>query len=93
MACLRSRTPGLPQYPVRSLSAGSPRFLPLYVDRARDKRRQRERFYLVLYILILGGTGIRVGEARKLRWRDVSTTRTLISGDRFSATAAGYFRI
>jgi integrase len=53
------------------------RFLPLYVDRARDKRRQRERFYLALYILILGGTGIRVGEARKLRWRDVSTTRTL----------------
>jgi integrase len=53
------------------------RFLPLYVDRARDKRRQRERFYLALYVLILGGTGIRVGEARKLRWRDVSTTRTL----------------
>ena len=25
------------------------RFLPLFVDRARDKRRQRERFYLVLY--------------------------------------------
>jgi integrase len=30
------------------------RFLPLYVDRAQDKRRQRERFYLALYILIMG---------------------------------------
>ena len=53
------------------------RFLPLYVDRARDRRRQRERFYLALYVLIMGNTGIRVGEARRLRWRDVSTTRTL----------------
>jgi integrase len=53
------------------------RFLPLYIDRAQDKRRQRERFYLALYVLIMGNTGIRIGEARKLRWRDVSTTRTL----------------
>jgi len=53
------------------------RLLPTYVDRAQDKRRQRERFYLALYILIMGNTGLRVGEARRLRWRDVSTTRTL----------------
>jgi len=53
------------------------RFLPGYVDLAQDKRRRRERFYLVLYILIMGNTGIRVGESRKLRWRDVSNTRTL----------------
>jgi len=53
------------------------RFLPLYVDRAQDKRRQRERFYLALYVLIMGNTGLRIGEARRLRWRDVSTTRTL----------------
>ena len=52
-------------------------FLPTYVDRARDKRRQRERYYLALYILIMGNTGLRVGEARRLKWRDVSTTRTL----------------
>ena len=52
-------------------------FLPGYVDRARDRRRQRERFYLALYILVLGNTGIRTGEARRLKWRDVSTTRTL----------------
>lgn len=53
------------------------RFLPGYVELAQDTRRRRERFYLVLYILILGNTGIRVGEARKLKWRDVSSTRTL----------------
>jgi integrase len=53
------------------------RFFPGYVNRAQDKRRRRERFYLVLYILILGNTGIRIGEARKLKWRDVSNTRTL----------------
>jgi integrase len=53
------------------------RLLPLYIDRAQDKRRQRERFYLALYILIMGNTGLRIGEARRLRWRDVSTTRTL----------------
>jgi hypothetical protein len=63
--------PGIPEVEWHRLT----RFLPLYVVRARDKRRQRERFYLALYILILGNTGIRVGEA--LRWRDVSTTRTL----------------
>ena len=53
------------------------RFLPTYVDRAQDKRRQRERFYLALYILIMGNTGLRIGEARRLKWRDASTTRTL----------------
>jgi integrase len=52
-------------------------YLPIYVDRAQDKRRQRERFYLALYILVMSNTGIRIGEARRLRWRDVSTTRTL----------------
>lgn len=59
------------------INARLTRFLPLYVDRAQDKRRQRERFYLALYILILGNTGLRIGEARRLRWNDVSTTRTL----------------
>lgn len=65
--------PDIPQAEWNKLT----RFLPLYVDRAQDKRRQRERFYLALYILILGNTGIRIGEARKLKWMDVSATRTL----------------
>ena len=65
--------PDIPEAEWHSLT----RFLPLYVDRAKDRRRLRERFYLALYILILGNTGLRIGEARRLRWRDSSNTRTL----------------
>ena len=65
------------------------RFLPSYVDRAQDKRRQRERYYLALYILILGNTGIRIGEARRLKWRDVSATRTLTDEVRAMLTVRG----
>jgi integrase len=32
----------------------------------------RERILLTNYVLILANTGIRVGEARKLRWRDIA---------------------
>lgn len=42
-------------------------FLPTYLASAVDKRRRRERFYLKQYTLILGNTGIRVGEARRLQ--------------------------
>ena len=52
-------------------------YLPVFVDKAQDKRRRRERYYLVLYILILANTGIRIGEARRLQWRDISSTKTL----------------
>jgi integrase len=51
-------------------------YLSKYVAQARDRRRHRERFYLQHYILILGNSGIRVGEARTLRWGDISETRT-----------------
>jgi integrase len=49
-------------------------YLRKYVKEAQDKRRYRERFYLQHYILILANSGIRVGEARHLRWRDISST-------------------
>jgi integrase len=52
-------------------------YLRKYVKEAQDKRRHRERFYLQHYILILANSGIRVGEARHLRWRDISSTKTL----------------
>jgi integrase len=65
--------PDIPEHEWRRLV----RFLPGYIDRAQDKRRRRERFYLVLYFLILGNTGIRIGEARTLKWMDISNTRTL----------------
>lgn len=45
------------------------------------KRGQRDRIYLKNYILILGNSGLRTGEARSLRWRDVSSTKTL-TGER-----------
>ncbi len=32
---------------------------------------RRDRMLLVNYVLILGNTGIRVGEARNLKWRDI----------------------
>ena len=36
-----------------------------------DKKRHRERFYLQHYVLIMGNTGIRVGEMRNVRWIDL----------------------
>jgi integrase len=44
-------------------------------------RGKRDLLYLRYYILILGNSGLRTGEARKLTWRDISFTRTL-TGDR-----------
>ncbi len=40
----------------------------------------RDRYYLQQYILILGNSGIRTGEARRLKWQDIGTTKT-IDGD------------
>lgn len=36
----------------------------------------RDRFYLQQYVLILSNSGIRVGEARRLCWQDISSTQT-----------------
>jgi integrase len=59
------------------------------VKEAQDNRRHRERFYLQHYILILANSGIRVGEARHLRWRDVSSTKTLSDQKRVIFTVRG----
>jgi integrase len=64
-------------------------YLRHYVKKAQDKRRHRERIYLQHYILILANTGIRVGEARNLRWRDVSSTKTLSGDKRLVFTVRG----
>jgi integrase len=64
-------------------------YLRAYVKHAQDKRRHRERFYLQHYILILANSGIRIGEARHLRWRDVSSTRTLSGEKRLIFTVRG----
>jgi integrase len=65
------------------------RYLPTYIERAQDKRRLRERYYLAFFILILANTGIRVGEARKLHWRDISSTVTLTQEARAVLTVRG----
>jgi len=38
-----------------------------------DHKRHRERFYLHHYILIMGNTGIRIGEMRNVRWADLDS--------------------
>lgn len=65
------------------------KYLPIYIDKAQDKRRLRERYYLALFILILANTGIRIGEARKLRWRDISSTLTITGDMRAVLTVRG----
>lgn len=64
-------------------------YLRTYVKKAQDSRRHRERFYLQHYILILANSGIRVGEARHLRWRDISSTKTLTGEKRLVFTVRG----
>ena len=41
-----------------------------------DVKRHRERFYLQHYVLIMGNTGIRVGEMRNVRWVDLDKVET-----------------
>jgi integrase len=64
-------------------------YLDEHLNESRDAKRYRERLYLKQYILILGNTGIRVGEARRLRWRDVSATKTLTGEIRMVFTVRG----
>ena len=46
----------------------------------KSPRIHRERFYLQHYILILGNTGIRIGEMRNVRWSDLDKVE-ISSGD------------
>jgi integrase len=45
--------------------------------------------YLRYYVLILGNSGLRIGEARSLTWRDVSSTKTLTGEKRLIFTVRG----
>ena len=51
------------------------RNLNLFVRKAHGSVR-RDRILLVNYVLILANTGIRVGEARNLKWRDIRPITT-----------------
>lgn len=46
------------------------RFLREFV-KVENRKTRRERKMLIDYVLILANTGIRVGEARTLKWRDI----------------------
>ena len=41
-----------------------------------DHKRHRERFYVQHYVLVMGNTGIRIGEMRNCRWADLSSVET-----------------
>lgn len=49
------------------------RYLREFV-KVENRKTRRERRMLVDYVLILANTGIRVGEARTLKWRDIRET-------------------
>jgi integrase len=54
------------------------RFLREWVKKGKSGEgggKERERILLTNYVLILANTGIRVGEARILRWRDIHTDK------------------
>ena len=81
----KTSRPDIPEKEWRTLYT----HLRRYVRQAQDKRRYRERFYLQHYILILANSGIRVGEARRLSWRDISSTKTLTGQKRLIFTVRG----
>jgi integrase len=51
------------------------RFLREWVKRGHEKNggTRRDRIMLASYVLVLANTGIRIGEARKLKWSDLET--------------------
>jgi integrase len=64
-------------------------YLREYVSKSQDRRRYRERLYLQNWILVMGNTGIRVGEMRKVRWSDIGSVKTNDGSDRVSIFVDG----
>jgi integrase len=54
------------------------RYMRTFLSKAKHPSVRRDRNLLVNYVLILANTGIRVGEARELKWRDI---RPITSSD------------
>jgi integrase len=84
-ASRQSTRPDIPDYEWKLLI----KYLWRRVQDAPDHSRRRERFYLQQYIMILANSGIRIGEARSLRWRDISATSTVQGEPRVIFRVAG----
>jgi integrase len=54
-----------------------------------DHKRHRERFYLQQFILILGNTGIRIGEMRNVRWVDLDKVEISVGDERLLFSVDG----
>jgi integrase len=65
------------------------KYLRKYVSQSQDKRRYRERLYLQNWTLVMGNTGIRVGEMRNVRWSDVGSVKTTDGNERVSIFVDG----
>jgi integrase len=59
-----------------------------WVDEGEAKATWRQRYMLQQYILILANTGLRIGEARNIRWSDLRTVASP-DGDRLVAEVNG----
>tara|TARA_A100001015_G_scaffold236421_1_gene268587 strand:+ start:9135 stop:10412 length:1278 start_codon:yes stop_codon:yes gene_type:complete len=54
-----------------------------------DKKLYRERFYFQQYVLVMGNTGCRIGEMRKVRWLDLDKTVISQGDERLLFTVSG----
>ena len=59
-----------------------------WVRAGQELGKGRDRFILQQYVLILANTGMRIGEARNLRWRNLRTINTP-DGNRLIADVTG----
>lgn len=60
-----------------------------WVDEIDHPRIKRDRFYTQQTVLILGNTGVRVGELRKVRWIDIEEVYDVDGEPRISFTVNG----
>jgi integrase len=64
-------------------------FMRSWVGDVKHHRIKRDRFYTQQTILILGNTGVRVGELRKVRWVDIEEVKDIDGETRLSFTVDG----
>jgi len=56
------------------------RFMRIWISRGEeDGGKTRERLMLCQCMLVLTNTGIRIGEARMLKWRDIESKERLVN--------------